>query len=1163
MSQTREGDLEEEEIETLDGSVSNEAASQESLGFRIDEALLIETIDVPAESRSEPSPSIDPTPLIDETILEVDESQAVCSPPSADPTPLIDETIVKDDESGRFEMPRSAVEALDSIDATIEKADDCASEVFWSEDRLPHKQSSELQPTEPFDDPDATTPLGSNVPKGLNQTPTEVAPDGSKRGPNELDTLGIPTLSLDSQAANDSGEDWRVTDDPGAPGGGIISRFRMIRPHAKGGLGEVFLALDQELNREVALKQIQDRHADDSLSRSRFMIEAEVTGGLEHPGIVPVYSLGRYRDGRPYYAMRFIRGDSFKKAIARFHEADKTDRDPSERSLEFRKLLNRFVDVCEAIDYAHSRGILHRDIKPDNVMLGTHGETLVVDWGLAKALGKTEAPDTVPLILSPASGTTATLLGSTIGTPQFMSPEQANGEIDRLGPPSDVYSLGATLYQLLVGRTPFSGQNLHELLKKVRQGIFAKPREANAKVPAPLEAICLKAMSLKIEDRYQTAQELASDVEAWLADEPVSAWTEPWNVRLERWAKRHKTAVAAATVLAASLIVSLSIGTVLIAREKERTAANFRMAREAADDLLTQVGSIDLADLPQMETIRLALLQRAAAYYERFLADNRETLAVRAETLRARARLGEIKALLGDLKGAEKNFLSSIAPLRRLLSDSPRDLELIKDLGRAYVQFGVLQKREGRLRDAERSLLEGVRLREAAHAMEPKDEDLRAAVVDARYQLASLLRRRGGTRSEVRKAYDLAIKDQKKRLEEKPADAAAAAEQARYYNNLGILQSGVDPAAATEAFLRSLQINAELLGRTETVPSLHWRFARSSNNIGQLDLARKDFAAARQDFETAKAHLAWLMLNYPAIPDYRAEHAAVLISLANVESDQGEWTTAEKRFREARDALNSLIEKYPDFVEYRLRLADAWLGEGIRRTFAAAKFSEAPKGKASADEAFSQAVAILEKLVAEEPSAPEYRDRLAAVYENSADFFLERNDRRRSRSAIDRALELQRTTLIDDPDHRDYALAQANHLALRSRLDSLENRAIDLDNDAKEMLSLSADGPESYIVAAEALASYAGRILNDRSLPAAERKSLWSKFSTLGGRLIQAAVERDGDGRLCLNGQGDPKLSLDDPKFDSIRDTPPFQKARAELERKIEERRKSKPSRSV
>src|SRR5262249_28558598 len=214
-------------------------------------------------------------------------------------------------------------------------------------------------------------------------------------------------------------------------------RFRVLRPQARGGLGAVFGALDEELPREVALKEILDKHADDPASRRRFLMEAEITGGLEHPGIVPVYGLGTYAGGRPYYAMRFIKGDSLKEAIEHFHGDDALQNHPGRRSLELRKLLRRFLDVCNALDYAHSRGVIHRDLKPANIILGRHGETLVVDWGLAKAIGRADPSGGEQTIAPSSSGSSETLPGSALGTPAYMSPEQAGGELDRLGPRSD------------------------------------------------------------------------------------------------------------------------------------------------------------------------------------------------------------------------------------------------------------------------------------------------------------------------------------------------------------------------------------------------------------------------------------------------------------------------------------------------------------------------------------------------------------------------------------------------------------------------------------------------------------------------------------------------------------------------------------------------------
>jgi tetratricopeptide (TPR) repeat protein/tRNA A-37 threonylcarbamoyl transferase component Bud32 len=363
-------------------------------------------------------------------------------------------------------------------------------------------------------------------------------------------------------------------------------RFRILRPHAKGGLGEVFVAHDEELHREVALKEIQEQHADQPDSRARFLLEAEITGGLEHPHIVPVYGLGHYPDGRPYYAMRFIRGDSLKDAIGRFHQADTPERDVGERALALRELLGQFVAVCNAVAYAHSRGVLHRDLKPGNVMLGKYGETLVVDWGLAKVVGQSEGASTEEGTLRPSSTDSAepTRMGSAIGTPAFMSPEQAAGRLDLLGPASDVYSLGATLYALLTGRAPFEKGDAGAILQRVQRGEFPRPRQVKAGVPAALEAICLKAMALRPEQRYGTPLALVDDVEHWLADEPVSAYREPLPTRLGRWRRRHRGLVAGLTT---AVLVALLLGGIGVFWLVEQ-AAELRRGVEAALDQATE-----------------------------------------------------------------------------------------------------------------------------------------------------------------------------------------------------------------------------------------------------------------------------------------------------------------------------------------------------------------------------------------------------------------------------------------------------------------------------------------------------------------------------------------------------------------------------------------------
>jgi serine/threonine protein kinase len=321
------------------------------------------------------------------------------------------------------------------------------------------------------------------------------------------------------------------------------------------------------------------------LHRRQFLFEAEVTGSLEHPGVVPVHGLGEYPDKRPFYAMRFIRGVSLKDAIQHYLRkfggspekratisndptSEAPDRKqasadqaasawldvilPPDENLAFRELLMRFCEVCNTLEYAHSRGVLHRDLKPDNIMLGRYGETFVVDWGLAQYVDRPSEETLVEGSLRARLGSTESnnppSRGSPTGTPGYMSPEQAVGT-EPMTPATDIFGLGATLYFLLVGQAPFKATSgLTELLKRVQRGEFPAPSVVRPTVPRALNAVCLKAMALRPAERYGSAAELKRDIERWLADEPVTAYRDPWTTRVRRWAKSHKTTVTASLV---------------------------------------------------------------------------------------------------------------------------------------------------------------------------------------------------------------------------------------------------------------------------------------------------------------------------------------------------------------------------------------------------------------------------------------------------------------------------------------------------------------------------------------------------------------------------------------------------------------------------------------
>jgi eukaryotic-like serine/threonine-protein kinase len=281
----------------------------------------------------------------------------------------------------------------------------------------------------------------------------------------------------------------------------------------------------------------------------------------------------------------------------------------------------------------HSRGVLHRDIKPGNILLGPYGETLVVDRGLAKIIGRDELGTSdlsAELTLRPpsASGSGDTLPGTALGTPAYMSPEQADGRVDLLGPATDVYSLGATLYVVLTGQAPFDGEHAAEVLPEVQRGEFARPRAVHASISIPLEAICLKAMALKPADRYASPRLLAEDVEHRLADEPISAYREPWSDRARRWSRRHRTFVSsAAAVLVLGLISSVGFAAVVsgknreLAKQTQRAEAREQVAIEAVKRFRDVVVEEPvLKNNPALEELGKKLLKADPK-----LAENRQT----------------------------------------------------------------------------------------------------------------------------------------------------------------------------------------------------------------------------------------------------------------------------------------------------------------------------------------------------------------------------------------------------------------------------------------------------------------------------------------------------------------------------------------------------------
>ncbi len=427
-------------------------------------------------------------------------------------------------------------------------------------------------------------------------------------------------------------------------------RFTPLRKHAQGGLGTVSVAFDETLRRQVALKAIRPDRRGNAAVRRRFLAEAEITGQLEHPGVVPVYALEEDAAGQPYYAMRFVQGQTLAEAIRAYHAGP--------APLAFRGLLKRFVDVCQTIAYAHSRGVIHRDLKPANVLLGDYGETLVADWGLAKRVGggpkapsrPGEGPTAAGIDTGVGSGEALTEAGQVLGTPAYMAPEQAEGGSDAVGPAADVYALGAILYEVLTGQPPYRAAGMGDTMAQVRGG-----------VPRALEAVCLKAMARSPGNRYAGPAEVAREVERWLADEPVTAYREPLPVRLARWGRHHRTLATAAAVVLLTLGGAAILGGLVVRRAQDQAAAL------AQADALPAAGSASVpALLKDLEAHRDTVRPRLWARWQNPVpADGHQRL-----------RLG---LALADDAGVRAHLVA----LARM-ADDPQEVLLVRDVLQPY-----------------------------------------------------------------------------------------------------------------------------------------------------------------------------------------------------------------------------------------------------------------------------------------------------------------------------------------------------------------------------------------------------------------------------------------------------------------------------------------------
>lgn len=358
-------------------------------------------------------------------------------------------------------------------------------------------------------------------------------------------------------------------------------RYEIQEELARGGSGRILVVFDRHVGRKIAMKELisdlskapsQTKDPQVTAIRNRFLREARVTGRLEHPSIVPVYEIGKHTDGTFYYTMRLVKGRTMLSAIKR--SGDVSDR---------LSLLPHFYHVCNAVAYAHSKGVINRDIKPSNVMIGEFGETVVLDWGLAKIKGSEETI----FVRHDDEEIGKTVFGQAIGTPSYMPPEQAEGNIGEIDEISDIYSLGAILYQILTGKTPFTGRTTDEIIQKVLNEKIENVVKIEKDAPPELAAIAEKALSKNKEERYTSVGEMIDDLSAYMSGRKVGVYHYSAFESLKFVAAHHKSAFIAAILIfvitfVAVVQISISFHRTNIARqdaERGKITANYRTAQ--------------------------------------------------------------------------------------------------------------------------------------------------------------------------------------------------------------------------------------------------------------------------------------------------------------------------------------------------------------------------------------------------------------------------------------------------------------------------------------------------------------------------------------------------------------------------------------------------------
>jgi eukaryotic-like serine/threonine-protein kinase len=780
-----------------------------------------------------------------------------------------------------------------------------------------------------------------------------------------------------------------------------LGDYELLEELGRGGMGVVCKARQLSLNRLVAVKMILAGVLATEADVQRFHAEAEAAAGLDHPGIVPVFEVGQY-SGYHYFSMGYVEGQSLSRRIA-------------ESPLPPREAARIMAQVAEAVEYAHSKGVIHRDLKPANVLLDPTSQARVTDFGLAKRLDQESS---------------LSISGTLVGTPSYMPPEQASGQVKRVDIRSDVYSLGATLYAMLSGRPPFQADNWSDTCLQVVHQEPIPPRQLNPKLPRDLETVCLKCLEKDPRRRYASARELADELGRYLRGEPIHARPIGRPERLWRWCRRNPIVA----VLSASIALLLVLGTLvstyyavaatnsareatkarsLAEKEKDRATGNFKMASEAVKTFYTQVADDPRLAPHGLEDLRRSLLESANKFYEKLINQESSDSGMQHERLEALFSRGNIERALNNRSQAENAYKNTIATANQLIQAHGSDSDYRYFVAGSHQNLGMIYRASGKLQQAKTEFKKAIDMWMEMVKEHPNEHNYQQALGGSYCDLGTACSDAGESAG-AENAYTAAVDVLERVTKVHPDMLTSQLFLATSQSNLGNMHAKMGRAAAAEsAHGKAVAIFEMLAAKDPKEPRYQDRLAAAYGNLALIyesaGQAEKQESVLLKSLKIREV----LAREHPAVPSYKAD-------LALVNNSLGIMYYNAKRIEKAKECDEKALVLWQDLAagdttapEYQNGMASSYRDLGT-------VYQEGRQYE-KAEEAYKKAIAREAALAEEHRDVPQYRVLLAQVYNCLGYLYrdMDKPKKKEAEAAYSQALAIRKALAQEHPNDRN------------------------------------------------------------------------------------------------------------------------------------------------